>query len=1247
MRYGWRTVLAGWMGALIGASVPVHGFAAPIEPKGATAVATSPVAGPSARMTVEVDWSAPVEHPPIAIDLSLNEGRLLGAVATPPASGVAAAANPDGSWRVGLAKSGRIRTRLEAPLGSTLTIKAGDQLVKIPLLRLLDAPQRTVPPAAIEVGAARVAWDVIEIDPGKMGGVAKPGDAVPVRVGFNVLSDASEVNLRFTAELRSVRTGVKVWEYDQKVVVATDTLEPPSWVLPVAAPTVEGLYSLEIRANWEPVVNPDGSSRLGRLFRRRRPGTAGVSGATRRMTFVVTDPKAKPRAEKPSTVAVEKVDSVSLASPHGYRPSASGRSPAGASGWTMPEAAIVEETRRDRLRGWATRASAPVTLPPADATGMAWTAVGLKVPHPDRPHRLTVAISGGHPSALGVGIVATGGPGGRPRVVLDACISGPPLIEGSHPQSYSWIVWPEAPEPVLVLVNRNTTSAVQPGSITLTELPDVPPGPAIVAPTAGDTRVVGLDLTGPSALDRFGGGGDPILATRNLARYLNHCGATAVVLPESIADRARRRALDGQAEEDCLGPDRLDLTLTLLARHGITAWLDLAPDAPLPGLPEPDSAEALAEGLVRVDRAGKADGPAYHPIHPKVREAMAARVAKAAEIHRSQPSLSGLLIRLGPGATLLGRPDTGLDDTSFSRFVAAMFDPGLARSIPGHGADDVGRFEARARFLEVKGQKPWLAWRSRELAAVYADLAESARLASPGMTLAVTTPDLDSGSVGDEIRRLDRVGLGPAQAWRSVGLDLTQWPSGASSPIVLRGLGLSADDLARDLATSRELDDQVAARPSRGLWLGSSSPVPHEPSTNLVLAAPPLPDSVAGAESLGHALAALDGRWFFAASDAVAGREERVRKFAQVVRSLPAPETGPTGPRPASGVSARLARSGGATFLALANDTPYPIQLELVLRCPDGASFVDIGQTTPVNAEIVNGGLRVVADLHPFGVASAKMDAIVSIESTATHPGAAVLDGMRAQYDDLSVTLARLNHLAAGDSGAGLANSDFEAPTIRLTSTNGPTTIEGWRHLGEKAEISLDLDRPHGGRSSLKLDATTLPASAISDAFAPAGHPSITIQAWLRADRPETKVRLWIEGQAAGRPFVRQVEVFPRDEWTATAARVSDIPPTGLESARLRFEMLTPGQLWLDDLAVSGPALSESERLNARRDLVAALSAYRDHRYADFARLAGSHWTRHVASEPAATGRLASDRSGLIRTGDASPNALPTSRRLR
>ena len=56
----------------------------------------------------------------------------------------------------------------------------------------------------------------------------------------------------------------------------------------------------------------------------------------------------------------------------------------------------MDPSVRDRLRGWIKgNAAEPSTLAPADPAGLAWSAVGLRVPHPERPHRLSVTVTGG------------------------------------------------------------------------------------------------------------------------------------------------------------------------------------------------------------------------------------------------------------------------------------------------------------------------------------------------------------------------------------------------------------------------------------------------------------------------------------------------------------------------------------------------------------------------------------------------------------------------------------------------------------------------------------------------------------------------------------------------------------------------------------------------------------------------------------------------------------------------------------
>lgn len=1260
MRNGWRKNLASLGLFLLGTIAVAAPPPTPPAPPGGAAV----------RMTVEVSWKGlpsptPGEH--TGLDLEVSEGRIVEALAWPPRSRGGAAAQPNG-WRLGTEANGRVRARIEAPLEANLLLKSGGQIVRLPLLSILDGPQRLVTQPSLEINIERLAWDAIVVDLEKGDGTTAPGASVPVSVAFNVLTpEPTEVALKCSAELVPYRGGEAVWRHEQHEVVATNVLVPTAKAWKMPAPLVEGTYILEVRTSWEPLANLE-SSRLGRWIRRKR-NPAAATAAVRRVALTVlgTDPaKWETGVAGAAEQEVEMIDLVRL---RGERPTASGRAPAlvpGGVAWSVPEAALVEATRRDRLRGWITRAgSETAILPAANPGGLAWSALGLKVPNPGRPHRLSVTVTGGHPSALGVALVDSGGGHTRPRVLLDACASGPPILQGTPVASFSWLVWPDDPNPVLVLVNRDAVAPVQLGSVRLTELPGLPAPPAITEPPGAAGRGLGLYLAGPELLDRFGGGtvpGDPLALSLNVARYLAYCGASTVIMPEALADRSQRRALDGQASEDPIGPDRLDLLLGILGRQGLTAWLELATDGTLPGLPAPDSPEALAKGLVRVDSRGLADGPAYHPLNPEVREALKQRVTSAISARKTRPALAGLLIRLGPGPTLLGGSDTGMDDLTFTRFVRETFGSETSRDIPGLGTTAPGRFEARSRFLAGPGRMPWLTWRSRGIGALYAELTATVHRTAPGATLAVATPSLDDGPAGEEARRVDLAGLAPSNAWRAVGLDLESWPTGDDVPVVLRGVGLSADELSHDLATSPELDAPVIARASRGVLVGFEEPHSHVGdahvagigpggSRGLRLTAMPLPEGARGDELMGHAVAALDARWVMLASAAVAGHEERVRQFARVFRSLPASAGSPTPlDRQPFGVAVRTLRSGPSTYVSLANDTPYPVRIETMLGSRS-APVDDLGRSLRLAPEAVGEGSRLVLDLHPYGVAAIRVGASqVKVGPVTPYPSEAVLAGMQARYDEISAQLSRLGRTPPGGAVAGPPNPGFEpatTPVVQLTGAHDPTPPGGWRVLDEEAGAAeIDADQPHTGRGSLRLDASTPPSAILSDSFPAKGYAALTVQAWFRSDRADAKVRLWIEGEGGGQPYRRWSELTVQPDWVAHAVRGSELPAEGLSAARIRFELLTPGSLWVDDLRIAGAVPTEPERENTRRVLLAAVHAYRKKQYAEFARLAGSHWVRSSsavavrAAEP-----TTADHAEMIRTGKAT--ALPSNSLLR
>lgn len=1171
--------------------------------------------------------------------------------------------------------------------------------MRFPLASLLEGPQRTPPQSPVEITVERVPWDVIAVDLGPEpgggpdGGVVAPGARLPVTVAFHVLTpEPTEVAVRCVAELRPARGGERVWWHELKPTVPTNTATPPTFVLPIDAPKEEGTYVLELRATWEAAAAHDSGKLLNRLIRRGKRGLFRTATSSRRVTLAVLGP-AEPGSPRPGREA--EVDAVDLGRLRGHRAWGSGRSPrASGSGWVVPEEALAEATPRERLRGLIGRAGAEVAvLGPADGNGLAWSSVGLRAAHPGRPHRLTVTVHGGHPAALGVALVgpaagpaAAAGPvhGARHRLLLDARASGPPVPPEGPPATFSWPVWPDSADPVLVLVNRSPGAPARVGAVALTELPDLPAGPAVEPPPGGaPARGLGLALGGPEGFDRFGGSidaglTDALAAARNLGAYVASCGATAAVLPEGLADRSRRRALDGTAAEDATGPDRLELALRVLARRKVAGWVALGLDGPLPGLPAAGAPEALARGLVRVDRRGQADGPApaYHPLADEVAAALRRRVGAAAAPGGRAPR-AGVLVRLGPGATLLGGPDTGFDDATFARFVAEAFDPETARGVPGRSADDPDRFAARARFVAGPGRMPWLAWRSKRVAALYADLAAAAREAAPGAALAVATPGPDDGPAGAEAHRADLAGLAPNLAWRAVGLDLDAWPAGDAAPIVLRGVGLGPDDLAHDLATSPELDARVAARAARGLFVDADAgPGPGAPApaggSGLCLKALVLDGGPDGDEPLGHALAALDAHHVWLAAGAIAGQEERLRRFARVFRALPA--TPPAERRPlAFGVAVRAHPAGGHTFLALANDTPYPVRLDAALTGPAGGPLFDLGRGVALKPAADAAGRHLVLDLPPFGVAAVRDEAAaVGVASVTPYPSEAVLATLKSRHDAVAEQLTRLNRGGDRDKGrSGPPNPGFEPEAPRETALRLPpmpgaeppppppaptdpmatpaaVAPAGWQVAGGMGDaLMIDPAAPHSGRGALRLDAPNPPAAAVSDGFTPAVHSVLLVRAWLRSDRPDARVKVWIEGESNGQPYRRVSELAVAPGWTERAVRAGDLPPGGLDSVRLRFELLTPGSLWVDDLAVSGETLSEPERRNARNALLAALQAYREKRFADFARLSGSHWARHPGAAPAGgtPERVASERSGLLRSGDASP--LPPVRRLR
>ncbi len=547
--------------------------------------------------------------------------------------------------------------------------------------------------------------------------------------------------------------------------------------------------------------------------------------------------------------------------------------------------------------------------------------------------------------------------------------------------------------------------------MTLSEQDDLPAAPRLAA-SAEPARGIALDLTGPGALDLFAARPDVVAAGERIAAYVGANAASTVVLPELRGEREWRKRLRGQALEDSIGPDRIKLLIRLLARRGISVWIEPDLRGALPGLAAPDSIAAVQSGLTRLNQRGLADtraelpgnaGPEYNPLHPKVRQALSLRLREATRTYAgAAPNVDGVLVRLGTGPTLLGAPESGLDDTTFALFLKDTFDQPPA----GLDADAVDRFEARARFVAGAARKPWMEWRARGVAALYGELATAARRGSGRSTtiLAVVTPTSGAGAVGREARRVDLAGLDPTIAWRTAGLDLDVWPTGNEAPLVLRGVGPDDEPLARDLDASPDLDAFVAARARHGLAVATVMGDEEAASRDLgeparpVLRVAAAPIAVRVDQPLVRTLSNLDAHRIVLDPGACAELGDEVRRFSRIYRALPV--VGVHSEQTPYGVTLRIASDAGKTVVALGNQTPYTTRVEAVLAIPPEATVDDIGRNVrlaPV-PDPAGPGRRLVLDVPPFRVAGVRISAReVAVAALIAHPSAATLTVLKTK----------------------------------------------------------------------------------------------------------------------------------------------------------------------------------------------------------------------------------------------------------
>jgi hypothetical protein len=1078
---------------------------------------------------------------------------------------------------------GRFELRLR------LTRARGDEVIDSQVAPLEPLPEPPAPPAS-QAGSAAGR----ESTPGFQAGRVPTGF-----VGVDFELSLPEQAGVYEVTLEAIEQGALRWTRP----LATRTLQ----VAAIATDPPER----DADAAWEIVYELDpGSPKLHeRLRRLPARGLPAVSVPTIPLPAMPLPSLSRPRMPLPRLPDVP-LPTVSLPSVSGMVPRFGGLLAAGHS-------LAVPHELGPMLR-----------LPAAAAGEPSWEGIVIAGARPGLPHLVEVEYPAAQRAAVVVCVLESDPSGGTVEVRHAGGFDVSPVGDTGL-RRHRFVFWPTSRNPVLALANPTADPALV-GRVRVSAGPRRPPpidrrtGSGIVG-TAGRPT---LAMLGPVDLHRRFGGTAHVAATggRPFADWVTHLagirhaadalvarglagsvvtiyGEGAAAWPSRLTRQAARwdPAAAGDAGLDPVTKDLLAATLAIHGREGLHVVPAFSFDAAIPSL-EALLAGEDAAGIACVGGDGRPrrlpGGVHYNVLDPRVQEAVEAIVLEAAGRLAGSRAVTGLAVLL-PHDGWLHLPGIawGLDDVTFGRFLATIGG--------SHEATSPERFAERARLVAGPLREEWLAWRAGELAAFYGRLADRIAAIDRRWPLYVTpTTLLTAGSLADRFRPSLGAAAG-GDLLREAGLVASLPADGRAggtlvfvAPHVTAG-GMSLSERSTVAAANAAVAFAATAG-RRGIVvvpgttpIDLSAIVPHGPFGT---ATPPPPEAVAitsdpadGDRALAESLVAADAEVVFDMRS-VTGIPETVPRSRAAFESLPPAAMQLVAGLPAPLV-ARTAPAGGVSRIALVNAGPAAARAVLTLTGSPSA-VLDATDSTPLPMSEPD---TVAVPLGPWETASLAIDGGVGVAAAAIEYDEPVRAATARRIEGLRQRLAVLESPAPLDV---LDNPGFELGLAEPAAPGGEPAVTGWE-LVEARRGALRIvpglpatARAAAGQSSppgrgLEFSSRNGLSTLRSNPFPPPASGRLSVAAWMRVEPgvPQPPLRIAIEGIEQGREYYRFAAVGGLaggrplgPEWSLFVLQVDDLPNGSVDSLRVRFDLLGPGAVGLDDVRVFDLAFDVEQR---------------------------------------------------------------------
>jgi len=722
-------------------------------------------------------------------------------------------------------------------------------------------------------------------------------------------------------------------------------------------------------------------------------------------------------------------------------------------------------------------------------------------------------------------------------------------------------------------------------------------------------------------------------AGQRLVQTLQHGGYNALVLtvacegsaiyPSRLLEPTPRydTGVFFESGQDAIRKDVLELLMRLCDRSGIQLIPAVQFSGPLPQLEAlrkaggpaavglepigPDGRTWLARrnlaGSVQRDPEGGL-GVWYNALDPRVQQAMQAVVGELSDRYAHHPCFGGVAVHLSSESYALLPDETGsFDDATYARFLEET------QTQPPQFAADLAPLAAREQFLCGEGEAAWIKWRTERLTKMYAQMHRDIARRRGGARLYLTTADLLGGR---QIQQALRPTLPPRpephRLLPLIGLDV---PALQNEGIVVprpQRIVSSAEPHARLLHDHWNhwpaLDDVFKVQ-GRGTALHTIEPAPlplpkfdevspfGAEKTHTLLLSEIVPADAQQRERFVRSLATLDaplmidGGWLLPL-----GQEAALAPLAKVYRRLPVEAFVTARPaealvRPPELIVRTLAK-GGKTYLYVLNTSPWPLSAQIELTGPQSLAWTPYSDER--KADFKSAGVRATwsVDLEPFDLVGGEVNSEqVQVAGWRVLRPEALTATLR---EEIRAAVRRANSLRDPQPAGVLTNPSFE-----MAAPGG--VMPGWINAqGLGIRVEVDRTQGDGSPSSLHLVSQAAGGSApvvwvrsASFATPPTGRLSLIASVRVADPARQPKLRLAIEGKQGGQVYYMKANVGASEDghevkplaahWTRYRFPLTTLPAKGLTDLRIGFDLMSAGEVWIDNVEVLDMDFENSE----------------------------------------------------------------------